>query len=42
MRIASAYGGHTHHCLSAAFALHDTYMRKGDMRLIDWSEYIKE
>lgn len=41
MRIASAYGGHTHHCLSAAFALHDTYLRKGDMRLVDWSEYVK-
>ncbi len=31
----------TPHRLSAALALHDTFMRKGDMRLIDWSEYIK-
>lgn len=31
----------TPHRLSAAFALHDTYIRKGDMRLVDWSEYIK-
>ena len=33
-------GGHTHHILPAAFAMHDTYRRKGDMRLTDWSEYI--
>ena len=42
MRLAGAYGGHTHHLLSAAFAMHDTFRRKGDMRLVDWSEYIKE
>lgn len=42
MRLAGKYGGHTHHILPAAFALHDTYRRKGDMRLVDWSEYIKE
>lgn len=40
MRLAERYGGHTHHLLSAAFALHDTYRRKGDMRLVDWGEYI--
>ena len=34
-------GGHTHHCLSAAFAMHDTLARKGDMRLTDFSEYIR-
>lgn len=34
-------GGHTKHCLPAAFALHDTLARKGDMRLTDYSEYIK-
>ena len=42
LRLAGAYGGHTHHILSAAFALHDTYRRKGDMRLVDWGEYIKD
>lgn len=41
MKYAAKYGGHTHHCLSAAFAMHDTLMRKGDMRLTDWAEYIK-
>lgn len=40
MRLAAGYGGHTHHVLSAAFAMHDTYRRKGDMRLVDWGEYI--
>ena len=38
---AAAGGGHAHHVLSAAFAMHDTFNRKGDMRLTDWSEYIK-
>lgn len=33
-------GGHTHHCLPAAFAMHDTLARKGDMRLTDFAEYI--
>ena len=42
LRLAGAYGGHTHHVLSAAFALHDTYRRKGDMRLVDWGEYIQD
>lgn len=41
MRLAQRNGGHTPHMLTAAFAMHDTYMRKGDMRLTDWSEYIK-
>ncbi len=39
-RLAGERGGHTPHVLSAAFAMHDTYRRKGDMRLTDWSEYI--
>jgi hypothetical protein len=26
--------------LTAAFAFHDTYLRKGDMRLVDWNDYI--
>lgn len=38
---ASKRGGHTQHILSAAFAMHDTLQRKGDMRLTDWAEYIK-
>ena len=42
LRRAGRYGGHTHHVLSAAFAMHDTYRRKGDMRLTDWGEYIKD
>lgn len=42
LRLAARGGGHTHHVLSAAFAMHDTYRRKGDMRLTDWSEYIKD
>ncbi len=33
-------GGHTRHCLSAAFAFHDTFSRKGDMKLTDFSEYV--
>lgn len=42
LRLAEKYGGEVHHILSAAFAMHDTYRRKGDMRLTDWSEYIKD
>jgi propionyl-CoA:succinyl-CoA transferase len=34
-------GGQTHHYLPAAFAMHDTLACKGDMRLTDYSEYIK-
>jgi succinate CoA transferase len=36
-----AKGGQTHHYLPAAFAMHDTLARKGDMKLTDFSEYIK-
>ncbi len=42
LKLAERYGGHTHHVLSAAFAMHDTYRRKGDMRLTDWGEYFKD
>jgi succinate CoA transferase len=35
-------GGHTHHNLPCAFAMHDTLRRKGDMHLTDFSEYIKD
>jgi len=41
LKFAEKTGGHTHHCLSAAFAMHDTFLRKGDMRLTDWAEYVK-
>ena len=40
LRLAAKGGGHTHHLLPAAFAMHDTFRRKGDMRLTDWSEYV--
>ena len=36
-----AKAGHTRHCLTAAFAMHDTLGRKGDMHLTDFSEYVK-
>ena len=39
-RMSSQTGGQTPHMLTAAFALHDTYLRKGDMRLVDWKDYI--
>ena len=40
MQLAMQRGGHTPHMLPASFAMHDTYLRKGDMRLTDWREYI--
>jgi acyl-CoA hydrolase len=33
--------GQTRHNLPAAFAMHDTLARKGDMKLTDFAEYIK-
>ena len=39
LKIAS--GGQTHHNLPAAFAMHDTLRRKGDMHLTDFAEYVK-
>lgn len=33
--------GQTCHCLCAAFAMHDTLARKGDMHLTDFAEYVK-
>jgi acyl-CoA hydrolase len=33
--------GQTRHCLTAAFAMHDTLARKGDMKLTDFAEYVK-
>ncbi|MEG1580076.1 MAG: acetyl-CoA hydrolase/transferase C-terminal domain-containing protein [Bacteroidaceae bacterium] len=41
LKLAAPHKGHAHHYLPAAFAMHDTLCRKGDMRLTDWSEYIK-
>lgn len=38
--LAKRGGGHTPHNLRAAFAMHDTYLRKGDMRLTRWEEYL--
>ena len=38
LRIAEK--GHTPHNLRAAFAMHDTFERKGDMRPTDFGEYI--
>jgi len=34
--------GQTRHYLPAAFAMHDTLARKGDMRLTDYAEYVKD
>lgn len=39
--IKLAKGGQTPHCLTAAFAMHDTLSRKGDMKLTDFAEYVK-
>lgn len=36
-----AQGGQTEHNLPAAFAMHDTLRRKGDMHLTDFAEYVK-
>jgi acyl-CoA hydrolase len=41
LKFAAKRGGHTHHELAAAFAMHDTFLRKGDMHLTDLAEYIK-
>lgn len=41
LKHAEKFSGHTHHALSAAFGMHDTFIRKGDMRLTDWAEYLK-
>ena len=37
LKIASK--GHTPHCIKAALGMHDTFLKKGDMRLTDWAEY---
>ena len=33
--------GHTAHKLSAAFAMHDTFLREGDMHLTNLASYVK-
>lgn len=33
--------GQTCHKMSAAFAMHDTFLHEGDMRLTDYSKYVK-
>lgn len=33
--------GHSCHKLSAAFAMHDTFLRQGDMHLTDFAQYVK-
>ncbi len=36
-----AQGGHEPQNMCAALAMHDTFLRKGDMRLTDFGEYLK-
>ncbi len=38
--VKMAMKGQTPHRMSAALALHDTLMKKGDMRLVDWKDYL--
>lgn len=38
LRIANQYGGHTPHVLSKAFAMHEAYMKRGDMRLTTFED----
>lgn len=33
--------GQTSHCLRAAYGMHDTFLREGDMHKTDWSGYLK-
>ena len=33
--------GQSCHKMSAALAMHDTFLREGDMRKTDWASYIK-
>jgi acyl-CoA hydrolase len=41
LRYAQRGGGHTQHSLAAAFAMHDTFLRTGDMRNTNFTDYIK-
>ncbi len=38
--VHSAGKGQTPHTLSASLAMHDTFLKKGDMRLVDWKDYM--
>ncbi len=38
--VKKAVKGQTPHVLSAALAMHDTLNKKGDMRLINWADYM--
>lgn len=38
LRIAQQGGGHTPHALSKAFAMHEAFMKKGDMRLTTFED----
>ena len=38
LKIASK--GHTSHRINAALAMHDTLLKKGDMRLVNWADYM--
>ena len=38
LKIASK--GHTSHRINAALAMHDTLLKKGDMRLVNWGDYM--
>ena len=38
LKIASK--GHTSHRINAALAMHDALLKKGDMRLVNWSDYM--
>lgn len=33
--------GQTSHCLSAALAMHEVFLKEGDMRLIDWAKFVR-
>ena len=33
-------GGHTPQTLTAAFKLHEQYLKTGDMRGVDWRQFV--
>jgi acyl-CoA hydrolase len=39
--VKMAAKGQTSHSIAAALGMHDTLLKKGDMRLTDWAEYNK-
>ena len=34
-------GGHTPHCLKAAFGFHEEFIKSGNMQNTNWAEYCK-